>query len=55
LDGGWTPQALYLAVGALILLAAVVLLGLRTAPTAPQSSDGPADAAHARLGEPEHG
>jgi benzoate transport len=55
LDGGWTPQALYLAVGALILLAAVVLLGLRTAPTAPQSSDWPADAAHARLGEPEHG
>jgi benzoate transport len=54
LDGGWTPQALYLAVGVLILLAAVVLLGLRIAATAPQSSGGPADAAHARLGETDH-
>jgi predicted MFS family arabinose efflux permease len=29
LDDGWTPQALYLAVAVLVLLAAVVLLGLR--------------------------
>nr|WP_284711024.1 MFS transporter [Brevibacterium sp. XM4083] len=29
LDGGWSPQAIYVFVGAVILLAAVVLLGMR--------------------------
>ncbi|WP_346034992.1 MFS transporter [Brevibacterium picturae] len=29
LDGGWSPQAIYVFVGAVLLLAAVVLLGMR--------------------------
>ena len=29
LDGGWTPQAIYVFVGVVLLLAAVVLLGMR--------------------------
>src|SRR4051794_37596441 len=40
LDDGWTPQALYLAVAVLVLLAAVVLLGLRLPVTpAPGAGD----------------
>jgi MFS family permease len=54
LDKGWPPQALYLAVAVLILLAAVVLFGLRLPVGSPSASEPVGHARLTRFDDAEH-